>query len=145
MEIKIKIIQETEKEYIEIGCYRRDENVNELVRLVKLHQGSVEAFQDEKQYRIPLSDLYYIEAVDEKTFLYLEKDCYESKRRLYEFEELLSDRSFARISKSVIVNMMKITAIKPALNGRFLCQLKNGEKVIISRKYVPDIKEKLKG
>ena len=145
MDIKIKLIQEPETEYIEIGCHKRDEKVNELVKLLKLHQGSIEGFKEEKQYRIALSDLYYIEAVDEKTFLYLEKDCYESKRRLYEFEELLSDRSFARISKSVIVNMMKITAIKPALNGRFLCQLKNGEKVIISRKYVPDIKEKLKG
>jgi DNA-binding LytR/AlgR family response regulator len=119
--------------------------VSELVNLLKLHQGNIEGFKEEKQYRIALSDLYYIEAVDEKTFLYLEKDCYESKRRLYEFEELLSDRSFARISKSVIVNMMKITAIKPALNSRFMCQLKNGEKIIISRKYVPDIKEKLKG
>ena len=145
MDIKIRLIQEPETEYIEIGCHKRDENVNELVKLLKLHQGSIEGFKEEKQYRLALSDLYYIEAVDEKTFLYLEKDCYESKRRLYEFEELLSDRNFARISKSVIVNMMKITAIKPALNGRFLCQLKNGEKVIISRKYVPDIKEKLKG
>ena len=137
----IKIVTE----YIEIGCHKRDEKVSELVNLLKLHQGNIEGFKEEKQYRIALSDLYYIEAVDEKTFLYLEKDCYESKRRLYEFEELLSDRSFARISKSVIVNMMKITAIKPALNGRFMCQLKNGEKIIISRKYVPDIKEKLKG
>ena len=144
MEIKVKTIREEENEYIEIGCHKRDERVNELVRLLKMHQGSVEGMREEKQYQIPLSDLYYIEAVDERTFLYLEKDCYESRRRLYEFEELLADRSFARISKSVIVNMMKIVAIKPALNGRFLCQLKNGEKVIISRKYVPEIKEKLK-
>ena len=139
MEIKVKTIREEESEYIEIGCHKRDERVNELVRLLKMHQGSVEGMREEKQYQIPLSDLYYIEAVDERTFLYLEKDCYESHRRLYEFEELLADRSFARISKSVIVNI-----IKPALNGRFLCQLKNGEKVIISRKYVPEIKEKLK-
>jgi DNA-binding LytR/AlgR family response regulator len=40
--------------------------------------------------------------------------------------------------------MMKIVAIKPALNGRFICQLKNNEDVIISRKYVPEIKEKIK-
>jgi DNA-binding LytR/AlgR family response regulator len=64
---------------------------------------------------------------------------------LYEFEELLADRSFARISKSVVVNLMKITSIKPALNGRFLCQLKNNENVIISRKYVAEIKERLRG
>ena len=144
MEIKLKKIGRDQAEYIEIGCHRRDERVNEIVRLLKLHQGSVDVFREEKQYQIPLTDIYYIEAVEERTFLYLEKECYESRRRLYEFEELLSERSFARISKSVIVNMMKIVAIKPALNGRFLCQLKNDEKVIISRKYVPEIKEKLR-
>ena len=125
MEIKVKKIRTEETEYIEIGCHRRDERINEIIRLIKLHHGNIDVFREEKQYQIPLSDIYYIEAVEERTFLYLEKECYESRRRLYEFEELLSERSFARISKSVIVNMMKITAIKPALNGRFLCQLKN--------------------
>ena len=144
MEIKVKKIRTEETEYIEIGCHRWDERINEIIRLIKLHHGSIDVFREEKQYQIPLSDIYYIEAVEERTFLYLEKECYESRRRLYEFEELLSERSFARISKSVIVNMMKIVAIKPALNGRFLCQLKNDEKVIISRKYVPEIKEKLR-
>ena len=41
--------------------------------------------------------------------------------------------------------MMKIVAIKPALNGRFLCQLKNNENVIISRKYVNSPLEDVKG
>lgn len=144
MEIKVRIIQEQEKEYIEIGCHRRDERVNETVRLLKMRQGSLEAYREEKQFQIPITDIYYIEAVDDRTFLYLEKDCYESRRRLYEFEDLLADRGFARISKSVIVNLMKITAIRPAMNGRFLCQLKNGENVIISRKYVADMKERLR-
>ncbi len=145
MDINIKNIPDEETEYIEIGCHRTDERVKEIVRFVKLHQGSIEAYRDEKMYRIPLSDVFYIEAVDERTFLYLEKDCCETRRRLYEFEELLAERSFVRISKSVIVNLMKITSIKPALNGRFLCQLTNGENVIISRKYVPEVKKKLRG
>jgi DNA-binding LytR/AlgR family response regulator len=110
-----------------------------------LHQGSVDAYSGESLYQIPLSDIYYIEAVDDRTYLYLENECYESRRRLYEFEEILPERSFVRISKSVIVNMMKIVAIKPAMNGRFLCRLKNDENVIISRKYVPEVREKLRG
>ena len=145
MQIKVKTIDDTEKEYIEIGCYKRDERVDEIIRFVKLHQGSIEGRKEERKYRISLSDIYYIEAVDERTFIYSGKDCYESGKRLYEYEELLAERSFVRISKSVIVNLMKITSIKPALNGRFLCRLKNGENVIISRKYVPGIKERLHG
>jgi DNA-binding LytR/AlgR family response regulator len=117
----------------------------ELVRKLQLWQGRVEAFREERQYQIAIADIYYIEAVDERTFLYLEKDCYESRKKLYEFEEVLASRRFARISKAVILDLMKVESIRPALNGRFLCRLTNGEEVIISRKYVAEIKEKLKG
>ena len=96
-------------------------------------------------YNIPIVDVYYIESVDDKTFLYLEKETYESRKRLYELEKITDSFHFVRISKSVVVNLMKVDSIKPALNGRFLCKLKNGEDVIISRKYVQVLKEKLKG
>ena len=145
MEIKIKTIGQSESEYIEIGCHKVDDNVNDIVRFIKSRQGVLEGTKGEKIYRIPLVDIYYIEAVDDRTFICMKDECYESNKRLYEFETVLPGREYARISKSVIVNMMKITSIKPALNGRFLCILDSGEKVIISRKYVPDIKERLKG
>jgi len=96
-------------------------------------------------YSIPIADVYYIESVDDRTFLYLEKDTYESKKRLYELEKVTDSFHFIRISKSVVVNLMKVDSIRPALNGRFLCKLKNGEEVIISRKYVQGLKDKLKG
>ena len=145
MDIRIQKIDETGTEYIEIGCYKVDGRVQDIVRFVKSRQGSIDAVKEDKHYQLPITDIFYLEAVDDKTFIYLKKDCYEARGRLYEFESSLSDRDFARISKSVIVNLMKVSAIKPALNGRFMCVLTNGEKVIISRKYVPDIKKKLKG
>ena len=145
MEITVKKIGEAEKEYIEIGCHRKDERIDEIIRFIRSREGILKGTKEERQYSIALPDILYIEAVDEKTFIYLENDCYESGRRLYEFDEALASRNFARISKSVVVNLMKITSIKPSLNGRFSCVLTNGEQVIISRKYVPDIREKLKG
>ena len=145
MDITVKKIGETEKEYIEIGCHKKDERIDEIVRFIRSREGILKGTKEDRQYSIALPDILYIEAVDEKTFIYLENDCYESGRRLYEFEEALVTRNFARISKSVVVNLMKITSIKPSLNGRFSCVLTNGEQVIISRKYVPDIREKLRG
>lgn len=145
MDIRIQKIDETKNEYIEIGCHKTDARVQDIVRFVKSRQGSIEAARAEQHYQLPITDIYYIEAVDDKAFIYLKNDCFETRKRLYEFEELLSGREFARISKSVIVNLMKVSSIKPALNGRFMCILKNDEKVIISRKYVPDVKDMLKG
>lgn len=145
MEIKIVTVGEQVQEYIEIGCHQSNRNIAEIVRFLKSRQGSVYGMKDDRQYQLPVVDIFYIESVDERTFIYLEKDCYESRKKLYEFEEILTSRNFARISKAVIINLMKIVSISPALNGRFLCRLTNGEEVIISRKYVPAIKEKLKG
>ena len=145
MDIRIVTIGEERQEYIEIGCHKTDESINEIVSFIKSRQGAVEGTKDDRQYQLPVVDIFYIESVDDRTFIYLEQDCYESRKKLYEFEAVLASRRFARISKAVIINLMKIVSISPALNGRFLCKLTNGEEVIISRKYVPAIKEKLKG
>ena len=40
---------------------------------------------------------------------------------------------------------MKVKAIKPALNGRYSAILQNDEEIIISRKYVQELKKALKG
>ncbi len=144
MDIRIINIGADKQEYIEIGCHKTDEHINEIVSFLKSRQGAVEGTKDDRQYQLPVVDVFYIESVDDRTFIYLEQECYESRKKLYEFEAVLASRRFARISKAVILNLMKVVSIAPALNGRFLCKLTNGEEVIISRKYVPDIKERLK-
>ena len=58
---------------------------------------------------------------------------------------ILRDVGKCKRCKSLIVNLMKVCAIKPALNGRYVAILQNGEEIIISRKYVSDLKKALKG
>lgn len=143
MEIEICEIGYDKKEYIKIGCHKVDSNVKEIVNFIKSRQGSIDVKDGEMKYNIPIVDIFYVESVDDRTFIYLSSDCYETSHKLYELEEILNERRFIRISKSVIVNLLKIECVKPALNGRYLCHLKNGEDVIISRKYVHEFKEKL--
>ncbi|MBP5310303.1 MAG: LytTR family transcriptional regulator DNA-binding domain-containing protein [Lachnospiraceae bacterium] len=143
MEIEICEIGYDKKEYIKIGCHKVDSNVREIVHFIKSRQGSIDVKDGEMKYNIPIVDIFYVESVDDRTFIYLENDCYETAHKLYELEEILNERRFIRISKSVIVNLLKIDCVKPALNGRYMCRLKNNENVIISRKYVPEFKERL--
>ena len=91
---------------------------------------------------IAASDIYYFEAVDNKVFAYCKQSVYEVKERLYQLEEVIEELPFMRISKSMIVNIGKILHISPALGGRFEAVLENDEKVIISRLYVPILKNK---
>lgn len=143
MEIDVITIGEDKKEYIRIGCHRVDSNIKEIVRFIESRQGRIDGKDGDSQVSIPLADIFYAESVDNKTFIYLQEACYESGLRLYELEEALSGNRFVRISKSVIVNLMKVESIRPALNGRYMCRLMNGEDVIISRKYVTEVKEKI--
>ena len=44
-----------------------------------------------------------IESVDNKAFLYTKKMVYETRQRLYELEELLKEKHFLRVSKSMLL------------------------------------------
>lgn len=50
---------------------------------------------------------------------------------------------FIRISKSMILNLNKVERFVPSLGGRIEAVLKNGEKAVISRQYVPEVKKRL--
>ena len=99
--------------------------------------------KENELYFINLSDVLYFESVDNRIYLYTEKDVLEIKQRLYELEFLLSDKDFIRISKSQIVNIQKITSLKPELNRTILATMCNGEQLSISRKYVKALRNLL--
>lgn len=145
MKLEIKKVPESEPELVEIRYHWITEEIQELISFVKSRQGQLTASRDGKRFEIPVVDLFYAESVDDRVFLYTAHDSYEIRIKLYELEELLKGRHFLRISKGMLVNLMKIASVRPALNGRFSAVLKNGEEVIISRKYVPVLKQTLKG
>lgn len=145
MEIKIFKITKEQPEQLEIRCHEITEQVREIVTFVKSRQGQLNGTIEGKQYEIPVMDIYYIEAVDNKVFLYSSKNVYETKQRIYELENALKEKYFLRVSKSLLLNLMKVKSIKPAVNGRFTAILQSGEEIMISRKYVPELKKALKG
>lgn len=142
---KITKIEKSQPEIVEIHCHKISDEVKEIVAFVKSRQGQLTGTIDDRQFEIPVSDIFYIESVDNKSFLYTREKVYETKHKIYELEEILMEKRFIRISKSTLLNLMKISSIKPALNGRFTAVLFSGEETIISRKYVPEFKKALKG
>ena len=145
MKLEMRKIPESEPEMMEIRYHWVTDEIREIVSFVKSRQGQLSAIRDGKRFEGPVVDLLYAESVDDRVFLYTASDSYEIRMKLYELEDLLKNRSFLRISKSMLVNLMKISSVRPALNGRFSAILKNGEEIIISRKYVPALKQVLKG
>lgn len=145
MEIKVFKVGKDKPEEVEIRCHELTDEVREIVAFVKTRQGQLTGMQEGKQFEIAVTDLSYVEAVDNKVFLYTQKQVYETRQKLYELEELLREKYFLRVSKSLLLNLMKVQSIKPAMNGRMLAVLKGGEEIIITRKYVADLKKALRG
>lgn len=143
MKITILDVAPGEEEEIIVKCHEISADMNALLQ--KLKQGNTKLVgydQDDIHFLAP-EEIYYFDTVDQKVFAYCAKDVYEVKEKLYELETILPVRNFIRSSKSNILNLDKIKSISPAFGGRFEAVLKNGEKTIISRQYVPILKERL--
>lgn len=142
MRIIIEEPAEGEEEQIVIRCREMSPEILRAIALFK-SQDTVVAYEGNEIYRIKPSDIYYIEVVDNKTFLYEKKKVYESKQKLYELEETLSAGNFLRASKSVLLNLTKVRSFSPAFSGRFEALLDNDERIIISRQYMGNLKKRL--
>ena len=120
-----------------------DEEVERLISLIRAADIRVKCKYDGQEKYVNASDIYYIESVDKKTFVYGEKEVYQTDFRLHELEEMLQNAGFTRISKSCVLNIHILDTIKPLLNSRLEATLQNGERVFVTRKYLGSIKEVL--
>lgn len=143
--MKITIIDPApgEEEEVIIKCHAISDDVQRLIQKIKLGDNKIVGYIAGGIHLLDTDAIYYFETVDNKVFAYCEKQVYEVKEKLYELENLLEMTSFMRISKSTILNLNKVKSLSPAFGGRFEATLDNGERTIISRQYVPVLKERL--
>lgn len=143
MKITILPPEPGREDEIIIRCAQLDDGLLNLIYNLKAEKYKLTAYTDQGITMLSPREVYYFEAVDNKVFVYCEKQVYEVKKKLYELEADLAGTDFLRISKSTIVDLSKIVHLSAAFNGRLEARLKNGEKIIISRQYVPNLKKKL--
>lgn len=92
---------------------------------------------------LSISGIFYFEAVEKRTFACLQTEVYEVFLTLKEAEERFRSLGFVRISKSVVVNLYRVQAIKNDFEMRTLICLDNQENLIISRHYRSAFRERL--
>ena len=143
MKITISTPEPGQEDEIIIRCHQLDDKLMDIIYSLKVSANKIAAFSEKGITMLLPKDVYYFESVDNKVFAYCEKQVYEVRKKLYELESDLSGTDFLRISKSVIVDLSKIRNLSPSFNGRLEALLRNGEKIIISRQYVPALKKKL--
>lgn len=143
MKILIETPDKGAEDEVIFRCSHIDGEMMAFIQMLKNRGGKVPARSENGIVMLPLGDIFYFESVDNRTFAYMESSVFEVKRKLYELEAEYANTDFVRISKSVIVNISKIIHLKPLLYGRFEGKLKNGEKIVISRQYIGNLRKKL--
>ena len=140
----IKIKEENiEENYLELHYVRLDEETNAVLDRLRDTLRYIEGTVDDRKMTVPLTDIFYIETVDRKTFAYTKDMCLEIKEALRDIIEEFANIGFVRISKSAVVNIYKIKRLQGDLNMRVIIYLKNDEKLIMNRSYRNEFYDKL--
>lgn len=115
-----------------------------MVGYIRQYTYMVEAFWNGKSFLIPLDEILYFDTTDRKTFLYTNKQVYECRKALIEVENELSNTTVIRISKETLLNTTALVNVRPYPNHRLMAELSNGENLIISRKYISILQNRLR-
>ena len=114
-----------------------------LVRCIRQYDCSFQAKLEDRICLISARDVLYMDSADGKTFLYTKDRVYGLDSSLAELEAKLDGAGFVRISKNCILNISSLQSVRPYWNHRLEAVLMNGEKLIVTRHYIEELKEKI--
>ncbi|WP_342759120.1 LytTR family DNA-binding domain-containing protein [Kineothrix sedimenti] len=134
--------QETE---VIVKYAEMDQDVKRLISLLQAADTKILCESKDGEKVVKAADIFYIESVDKRTYVYCENEVYRTQLRLYQLLDMLSDTDFVQINKACILNINVLDTIKTLFNSRMEAMLKNGERLYVTRKYLNGIKNKLRG
>lgn len=117
MELIIEQSLTWEEVEIKITCGLMDNRLKRLIQ-IKLYSFSIMAEKNGITVPVALEDIFYCDSVDNKVFLYKDKNVYLCNKKLYELERSLSETPFVRISKNCILNTAFVESVKAHFSGR---------------------------
>ncbi len=126
--------QELSEDYIDLYYRQETDEIRDLLQYVK-SRNVFHGKTERGQRRVLPQEIYYIESVDKKTFLYLEKEVVQMEHSLQELESLLGSSGIVRINKSVLVNIYHIKKVNADINMRLCLVMENSEKLVVNRTY----------
>ncbi|MET4559487.1 DNA-binding LytR/AlgR family response regulator [Lysinibacillus parviboronicapiens] len=140
--MRIQINIEKQYDEIEVHIYANEYNVQieQLMKQLKKNEVNViDGYRDNEIHMLKTNEIYCIYAEGIKVFFQTEEEEFESKRRVYELEQLLGDK-FVRVNKSTLVNLSKITSIQLGPLGSTQLFLENKISIVVSRNYLKKLK-----
>ncbi|OUS15475.1 DNA-binding response regulator [Nonlabens dokdonensis] len=111
----VEIVQaiKTRESEVNVDLSIKEENSSQLTDKITIP--TQEGFEV-----LPIKDIIYCSADDNYTHIYLENDTKLVSKTLKHFDDMLSDKGFARIHKSHLINVSHVTAYKKGKGGSVL-------------------------
>ncbi len=144
MRVEVKIDPACSEPRVIILTGQMTEEVSSLLKRLSEDTSQIIAgIQDDQAVLLDQADIIRVYAADGKVFAVTDKQEYRLRLRLYELEERLDRRQFARISNSEIVNLKRVRSFDLSLSGTICVSLSNGTATYVSRRYIAKIKQML--
>ncbi len=144
MKVDIQRIEEGE-ESVAIRYRELTPKMNRIIGILKGEENRLWGRTDEGNVSVSLEDIFYVESVDDKVFAYTKKDVIRLEGTLNSFIGEVQGDLFFRCSKSMIINVNKVSALKSLSSNRIDATMENGEHIMISRRYASDFRRLLRG
>ena len=144
MKIEIKIDENCAEPKVIVVTDRVTEKINEIVKRLSDEPSQILAgFKDGQVAVLEPEQICRIYAADGKVYAETKNEMYSLRLRLYEAEQRLANRSFARISNGELINLKKVKNFDLSFVGTICVSLSNGTVTYVSRRYVSKIKQLL--
>ena len=119
---------------------QENHQVLRIINKLKAEEKSLMGSENGRSYKVFIPEIYYIECVDKRSFIYTKDMVFRSEKRLYQLEKELKPYDFVKISRNCLLNIHELVHIETLANSRLEAELTNGEKIVISRTYIEEIK-----
>lgn len=144
MQIDIQKITEG-KEFVTIRYKNLTPTMKKVIGILEGTEDKLWGKNEAETVSIRLRDLLYLESVDDKLFAYTGSNVLRIEGSLSSFMTDYDDGSFFRCSKSMVINVNRVKALKSLSSNRIDATMEGGEHIIISRRYASDFRRLLKG
>lgn len=120
-------------------------SVESLVRKIERLDLSFVGKSEDGSVRIGILDVYYIENVERKLFIYTKDNTFRLDGSMASLEKEAGVAGLVRVSRTCIMNIEHLKEIRQIRNSHLEAVMDNDERLIVSRKYLGDIKKAFKG
>lgn len=135
--MKLQLFQSKEQTEDRIDIYYTQMTpvIRKVIDVVHTNYPVLKSREEEEVRYLNIDHILYLDCVDKKVFAYTEEGVYPLEETLSYYENLLWDYGYVRISKSSMVNVYRIKAMKSEINMRICATFENEERIYVNRSY----------